>query len=223
MSGTAEDGAYEALRRAILEFEVMPGERLSERGLEASLNASRTPIRAALTRLSGEGLTGRAGRGWHVAPIDLSEVRSVMEFRETLEVGVVRRVVERASDAEIRALDHSVELHGAPDDQPTGLQDGSDFHLSLAALAANPFLEEAVASTLTRLARPRWLVVRTPKSRAQVRAEHRELIEALLAREADRAAALVTAHTRGTSERLLAFLAEERARLRGRGLAIVES
>lgn len=223
MEGSTEGGAYGTLRRSILEFDVMPGERLSERGLEEALGASRTPIRAALMRLETEGLTGREGRGWRVAPIDLTEVRAVMEYREIVEIGVVQRVVERAAEADIRALAAAVEARSEHDDQPTGLRQGSDFHLSLAALSGNSFLRDAVADTLTRLARPRWLVVRTAESRARVRDDHRELIAALLARDADRASELVAAHTRATREQLVGFLVEERARLRGRGFAIVES
>ncbi len=223
MVTSSESGAYEALRTAILEFDVMPGERLSERGLEQALGASRTPIRAALIRLEAEGLTGREGRGWRVAPIDVTEVRAVMEYRELLEVGVVRLVVERASDAELRALEEPLIAPGELDDQATSLREGSGFHQSLAQLSGNPFLLDAVTSTLTRLARPRWLVVRTAASRAQVRDGHREILGAVQARDADRAATLIAAHTQATRVRLVDYLAEERSRLRGRGFAIVES
>ena len=64
---------YDRLRAAILSLELAPGERLTERGLEASFDASRTPVRAALGRLDAEGLVQRDGRGWIVSPIDLAE------------------------------------------------------------------------------------------------------------------------------------------------------
>ncbi len=104
MSHLNEDSAYDRLRAAILSLEFVPGERLSERGLESVLGASRTPIRAALMRLENEGLTQRAGRGWQVSPIDLAEVRAVMEYREALEVAAVTLAVERATDEELAAL-----------------------------------------------------------------------------------------------------------------------
>ena len=216
-------GVTEALRRRILEFELLPGERLSERGLEDTLGASRTPIRAALMRLENEGLTVRAGRGWQVAPIDATEVRAVMEYREAVEVGSVALAVERASDDELRALAELVEAHRDDDDGETGLRDGGDFHLALARLSRNPFLADAMAGALTRLARTRWLEVRTPESRALARDEHLAILRAVRDRDADRAARLVADHGRGTRDRLLAFLAGERRRLRGRGFAIVES
>jgi DNA-binding GntR family transcriptional regulator len=265
MNAGGSAGAYEALRSAILTLELLPGEGLSERGLEERLSASRTPIRAALMRLENEGLTQRAGRGWQVTPIDLAEVRAVMEFREVVEAAVVGLAVQRAADDELAALrllaegpgggdvggsadgsagggadadegaDRGEPGSGEPgsgepgrgelgsDAGEAGLRRGGDFHLALARLSGNPFLADAVGDSLTRLSRTRWLEVRTPESRAQARAEHLEIVAAVRARDAERASALVVAHSRGTRDRLLDHLAEERRRLRGRGFAIIES
>ena len=223
-----EDSAYDRLRGAILSLEFVPGERLSERGLESVLGASRTPIRAALMRLENEGLTQRAGRGWQVTPIDLAEVRAVMEYREALEVAAVTLAVQRATDEELAALRALAGAHRASDDarsddEETGLRDGSDFHVALARLSGNRFLADGMAGALTRLSRTRWLEVRTPQSRAQAREEHLGIVAAVAGRDARQAAALVVAHCHGTRDRLLGHLAEERRRLRGRGLAIIES
>src|ERR1700761_2223551 len=223
MTPTNEQSTYQGLRSAILSLDLVPGERRSERGLETMLGASRTPIRAALMRLENEGLIQRAGRGWQVTPIDLAEVRAVMEYREAIEAGVVALAVERAGDDELLALRALIESPRDHDDEETGLRDGSDFHLALARLSRNPFFADAMGGVLTRLSRTRWLGVRTPEARAQARAEHLGIVEALQARDAARATALVTAHSRGNRDRLLTSLREERRRLRGRGLAIIES
>lgn len=216
-------GPYERLRAAVLSLDLLPGEGLSERGLESLLGASRTPIRAALMRLENEGLTMRDGRSWRVAPIDLSEIRAVMEYREAVEVAVVTLAVERAGDAELDSLAAIADAGRMHDDADAVLRDGSDFHTALARLARNPFLVDAVAGALLRLSRTRWLEVRSAASRAQASAEHREIVAAVAARDAEKARGLVVAHRRGTRDRLLASLSEERLRLRGRGLSIVES
>lgn len=214
-----EAGTYDKLRAAVLGLDLVPGERLSERGLEELLGASRTPIRAALVRLENEGLTARNGRGWQVAPIDLGEVRAVVEHREIVESGAVALAVERAGDHELEELRALVAT--AADDAQTGLQDGADFHVALARLSRNDFLADAVHGALTRLARTRWLEVQTPASREQARAEHLAILDAVRDRDADRAAGLVRAHVRGTRDRLLEHLDAERLRLRGRGFSIV--
>jgi len=223
MSGIGEGGAYTDLRAAILSLDLVPGERLSERGLESVLGASRTPIRAALMRLENEGLTRRAGRGWQVSPIDLAEVRAVMEYREAIEAAAVALAVERAGDDELVALRELAGAHRDQDDEETGLRDGGDFHVALARLSRNQFLADAMNGALTRLSRTRWLEVRTPESRAQARTEHLEIVDAVASRDAERACALAAAHSRGTRDRLLSYLAKERRRLRGRGFSIIES
>ncbi|MCK9913858.1 MULTISPECIES: GntR family transcriptional regulator [Microbacterium] len=223
MDEPGEARAYRQLRIAILTLDLSPGERLSERALESRLGVSRTPIRAALLRLGGEGLTVRTERGWAVAPLDIAEVRAAMEYREIVEVAAVRLAVDRASDPDLAALRELVDTHRSHDDPETGLRDGGDFHHALAATSGNAFLAAAVADTITRLARVRWLEVRSAASRAYARDEHAAIIDAVAHRDADRAAALTLAHGRGTRDRLLAVLDEERGRRGIRSLAIVDS
>jgi len=223
MSPANDDNVYSRLRAAVLSLELMPGERLSERGLEPLLGASRTPIRAALTRLENEGLVQRAGRGWQVTPIDLSEVRAVTEYREALETAVVTLAIVRADDEELADLRALAETHRDREDEETGLRDGSDFHVALARLSRNHFLAEGMAAALIRLSRTRWLEVRTPESRAQARDEHLGIVAAVKDRDAERAVALAVAHSRGTTDRILAQLTEERRRLRGHGFSIIET
>jgi DNA-binding GntR family transcriptional regulator len=223
MAPTNEDSAYDRLRSEILSLELVPGERLSERGLEAVLGASRTPIRAALMRLENEGLTRRLGRGWQVTPIDLTEVRAAMEYREAIESAVVALAVERAEDEELDALLAIAESHRDRDDAETGLRDGKSFHVALARLSGNRFLVDGMTDALTRLSRTRWLEVRSAAARAQARDEHVAIVTALAARDAEEAVARVRAHNRGTRDRLLTALTDERRRLHGRGLSIVES
>jgi DNA-binding GntR family transcriptional regulator len=72
---------HDQLREMILSLDIGPGERLTERWLEARFQGSRTPVRAALVRLEAEGLVQRDGRNWMVAPIDLGEIEALAEFR----------------------------------------------------------------------------------------------------------------------------------------------
>ena len=78
------------LRDMILGLELGPGERLTERWIEAQFEASRTPIRAALLRLEAEGLICREGRGWTVSPINLSEIEQIGVYREALEIAALK-------------------------------------------------------------------------------------------------------------------------------------
>lgn len=213
---------YERLRSAILTLELAPGQSLTERGLEQRFAASRTPVRAALSRLEAEGLAKRDGRGWIVAPIDLDEIGLIAEYREAIETAAVRLAVDRATDAQLDAV--RAHLDDAPaDDEQTVLRAGGDFHDELAALSQNRLLAEGVQGAMVRLARTRWLEVRTAAAREQAAAEHRAILDAVRDRDAERAATLVATHIRGTNERLLQSLTSERQRLRGHGVDILDT
>lgn len=230
---------YDRLRAAILSLDYVPGEKLTERGLESDLEASRTPIRTALLRLEAEGLVRREGRGWSVTPIDLTEIRALSEYREAVEAAAVHLATARASDSDLAAIADSLSAGDGGDvgdaiapasaqatdlgTEEAGIRAGGDFHALLAQLSGNPFMAEAIRSVMTRLLRTRLLEVRTAESRALARDEHLAIVLAMQRRDADGAAALAVAHARGTAERTLDVLSEERRRLRGRGFAIIES
>ncbi|SEA88647.1 GntR family transcriptional regulator [Leifsonia sp. 21MFCrub1.1] len=208
---------YDRLRSQILDLDRVPGSRLTERGLEAELGASRTPLRSALMRLESEGLVGRDGRGWQVTPIDLAEIARLSEFRDAVESAAVRLSCARASDAEIAELAEHLG-RSAGDRSPDGaVRAGTDFHVRLAALSGNAFFADAVDDAMTRLARARWLVARDEHAAD----EHREILALVAARRADEAAARIHEHVVGTHDRLVAALGADARSLRGRGLAIV--
>lgn len=212
---------YDRLRAAILALDFAPGERITERGLESTFGASRTPARAALMRLETEGLVQREGRGWIVAPIDLREIQALSELRVALESAAVRLAVERASLDDIAAVSELLRTAPPVTDEEQGIRAGADFHTELVQLSGNALMVESVRGAMTRLARTRWLEVRTPQARDKARQEHRDVLDAILSRDADAAVELITAHITGTNERLLAALRAEQRRIRGRGLAIV--
>ena len=214
---------YQRVRADILSLELMPGERVTERGLESIFGASRTPARAALMRLETEGLVQRDGRGWMVSPIDISEIRALAELREAVETAAIRLSISRASDADIESLTELLRSDHPSLDEEESVRAGGDFHVELAQLSGNKFLIEAVRNAMTRLARTRWLEVRTPEAREKAWQEHWQILEMVRMRNADAAATLCAEHIRGTNERLLDFLASERRRLRGNGLSIINN
>ncbi|MEO7122023.1 MAG: GntR family transcriptional regulator [Lacisediminihabitans sp.] len=212
---------YERLRVAILDLDLAPGMRLTERWLEAEFNASRTPVRAALARLEGEGLAQRDGRGWIVSPLDLGELEALAEYRVAIESAVVRLAIERATDVELAALEahvRSPDLASTPRDST---HVAPEFHVELARLSGNPFLLSAVEGIMTRLARTRWLEVHTLSGSVEAGIEHAEILGALLARDAVNAATLAVEHIQRTSSRVSESLRSNRKGFTARGVSIV--
>jgi len=212
---------HDQLREMILSLDIGPGERLTERWLEARFQGSRTPVRAALMRLEAEGLVQRDGRNWIVAPIDLGEIASLAEFREPLEMTAVRLACARAGEGELDAIEAMLDACRPGVPREAWHQVGTDFHVALARLAGNPFLAKAIEGVMTRLARPRWLEVWTEASRAQAWAEHRRILDCIRRHEPEAAAREAAEHVRDTRDRLLRSLEEDRRGLRARGFVLV--
>ncbi|WP_226080278.1 GntR family transcriptional regulator [Mycetocola spongiae] len=214
MLPSTSDRVLQTLRTRILTLDLPPGEPLSERALEATLGASRTPIRAALFRLEAEGLVRRGSRAWSVAPLSEDEVHHLSGFREAVECAAVRLVAERVAagedlGAELDALEAEL---GEDIPAPAAIvRRGDRFHLSLAALGGNPFLLDALETALTRLSRVRWVEAQTATPTQSAR-EHREIMAAVRRGDAAAAAGLVADHSRGVRERVLAGLGGERSR-----------
>ena len=136
------------LRTAILSLDLVPGERVSERGLEVTARRLAHPDPGGADAPGERGPHAAGGRGCRVTLIDLADVRAIMEIREAAEVAAARLRVERADDEELAALLALAELHRGCDDEETGLRDFSDFHLALVRLSRNQFLADGMDGAL---------------------------------------------------------------------------
>jgi len=212
---------HDQLRQMILSLDLGPGERLTERWLESQFQSSRTPIRAALMRLESEGLVRRDGRNWSVSPIDLGEIGALAEFREPLEVTAVRLACERATEADLDAVEALLDACRPDVPREEWHRIGTDFHVEIANLSGNPFLSKAIEGVMTRLSRARWLEVWTEASREQAWSEHRRILGFIRGKRPEDAAREASAHVRDTRDRLLRSLNTDRRGLRARGFAIV--
>ena len=88
------------LRELIMSGQFEQGERLTETGLAARLNVSRTPVRLALATLEKEDLVeGAPNRGFRVRRFSVEDMREIMEVRAVLEGMGARLLAEKGLDA----------------------------------------------------------------------------------------------------------------------------
>jgi DNA-binding GntR family transcriptional regulator len=100
-----------ALRKAIMEFQLKPGQRLVERELIEALGVSRTTVREALRELASEGLvTVVPQRGAMVSAPTEEEALDFYDVRASLEALIVERFVDRASASQVMRFEAAVEL-----------------------------------------------------------------------------------------------------------------
>src|SRR3546814_9020930 len=77
------DIAYETIKHDIIRCALAPGEEVTEARLALRLGLGKAPVRAALMRLSQEGLIrALPRRGYLVAPVTLRDVQDIFQFRD---------------------------------------------------------------------------------------------------------------------------------------------
>jgi DNA-binding GntR family transcriptional regulator len=112
---TAEEATTTALRRAILQGVLRPGDRLRQETLAAELGVSRIPLRDAFRRLEAEGLIRIDGRrGARVATLTAEDVAELYELRRLLEVHCIRLAIRNLTGegtAELLALASRMDAH----------------------------------------------------------------------------------------------------------------
>src|SRR3984885_11805483 len=134
--------AYELIRLDILTFRLKPGEKTSERALEARYGLGRASTRAALPRLVQEGLVEKTTeRGTFVAPLTLRGVRDTYQMRYLLEPAAAELAAKRGIDpARLDQLRQVCESQWAPDDDDAiihVLLANRDFNLAIAQAPGN--------------------------------------------------------------------------------------
>jgi DNA-binding GntR family transcriptional regulator len=200
--------AVDALRQMILDGELPPGTRLSERALGERLGVSRTPLREALRMLASEGLVRHEpNRGAVVAPLDRADIEATFELLAALE-GLAGELaaqrIDAAQLAEIKALHFEMRAHHARGDRAAYFRANQDIHRHIAAAAANPVLVETFERLNARVKRVRYAANLTPERWAKAVEEHERMIAALDARDGAALRAILEAHLAGKRQSVLA-------------------
>jgi DNA-binding GntR family transcriptional regulator len=192
------DQAYDALVAAIRNGRHRPGDRLREEELAADLDMSRTPVREALGRLATRGLVeARAGRGLVVTTLSAQAVLELYAMREVLEGTAARLAAQQATDIEIEALTLLADDFGKAKGSPAAFaQANRVFHARLYDAARNRFLLQALNDLQDAIALlPRTTFAIAGRSAAAVE-EHAAIVDAMRARNPDKAEATARAHIR---------------------------
>jgi DNA-binding GntR family transcriptional regulator len=194
------DLAYERIRSMVVEGEILPGARLGQVELADQLGISRTPIREALRRLTGEGLVEFVpNRGFRAAGLGLDEVLRRLEVRLLLEPGIARLAAERRDGEHLAALRAAIDREASARTRIAAHDASREFHLVLAQATGNPELVSVFASLWIVEIGRRLLAARAASRSAWQGAdasEHEALLAAVDARDGDRAAELMAAHIR---------------------------
>lgn len=204
MSNAAER-AYQSIRQRIMDGTFAPGAPLREEMLASEIGVSRTPVRDALRRLLADGLVeSTRNLGTFVAEITTDDLLEVYELRAMLEGFAARRAALRitpAELAELEALADAMEAIEGPEEARIARFHAlnAQFHTLLVRAARSRRLEGMLARAfqvplvlLKQYRMQEWVNI-TRSNR-----QHREIIEALAARNAEWAGMVVGAHLNAT-------------------------
>lgn len=192
------------MRNMIVTGVLAPGQRIKERELCETLQVSRTPVREAIkTLLQEDLLRGLPNRSAVVAELDPDEVRDLVTVVATIEGLAGELACRTATDqriAEIAALHHQMTVHQIREQMAEYFHVNKRFHRQIVEAADNAVLLRIWDMLALRVDRARFSSNLWPERWPQAIREHQEIVEALIARDADRTAKLMRQHvTNGLS------------------------
>lgn len=201
--GDSAERVHDQLRIDIIEQRLRPGARLSEAALADRFAVSRTVVRAALERLTGDGLVERANnRSARVATIGLEAAADLLDIRQRLETMVVERLAHGLSDgAQARLERHlALERNASSFNRPEAVRLAGEFHVLLAELTGSAQLHGFISDLVSRSS----LILTThdrPHSSSCAVREHENIVRLLTLGESTVATSCMRAHLSGIAER----------------------
>ena len=195
----------EAITTAIVERRLMPGTKLAEQKIADIFNVSRTIVRQALNQLSRHKLiTLEPARGAHVAQPSVQEAQQVFEVRHMLETGMVRKLCQQVTPAQIAELrahlrDEQAAVQRTDVSGRTHLL--ADFHVVLARMLGNDTLAEMLHDLVSRSTLVS-LMYQSSLSAEHSFEEHVAIVDALEKRDTRAAVRLMESHLGNVEQNL---------------------
>jgi DNA-binding GntR family transcriptional regulator len=179
---TMAERAYTGLRDDIVTLRLPPGAALAEETQLERLEVGRTPLREALKRLERERLVViYPRRGTFVTEVNLTDHSLISDVRRQLETLAAERAATRATPGDRRSLVSLVtEIDRHPGGRTAGMQLDTRIHRAVHAASHNGYLQADLGNYYDLSLRIWYLFLdRLPE--VDHRAEHRPMLEAVLA------------------------------------------
>ncbi|MBL8704872.1 MAG: GntR family transcriptional regulator [Rhodospirillales bacterium] len=204
---TFKDKAYVALKSVIVSMDVYRSRsdiRLDERQLAQDFGISRTPVREAMAQLEREGFVRSVPRrGIYVVRKTKVEVIEMITAWAALESMAARLITERATDDEIASLRRMFttfeddKLHAKLDEYS---EVNIQFHQAIIQMSGNHVLIRLAENLFTHMRMIRRQTIGEEDRVERSIHDHMNIIQALEARETERAEDLVRQHALGLAE-----------------------
>ncbi len=198
--GSLAARVHASVKEAILHLALRPGARLGKAELCAALGVSRSPVSEAFARLQGETLVEIVPQaGTFVARLSMDEIREGAFLREALELAAVEEVAGRATEDGLQPLRRALRLQEATvaDGDMEGFHAAdAQFHEGILQLTGHRRLPRLSRTAWVHVDRARRLLLPAPGRLHETLDEHRAILAALEARDAEGARAATRTHLR---------------------------
>ena len=210
-----EESVYNRLEDEIISGELKVGETLVETALAERLGVSRTPLRAAMHRLSEEGLIEAIpNRGAIVLGVSAEDLVNIYMIRMRLEGLCAASAARGASDKDIERLTESVELsefYLAKRDTEHLKELDTEFHNIIYSASGNRHLTRILTELHRNIRSYRKLSIGVPSRLELSVKEHRAILSAIAAKDVELAEKLTEQHIRAALDNLLTVVGKSTA------------
>lgn len=195
-----EERIYSSLEEEILTGRLARGEQLRESALAQKYDASRTPVRAALTRLADDGLIELlANKGATVIGITPDDIGDIYAMRMRLEGLAARLAAERMSDKDKKELSEMIDLYEyytsrGNCDKRAELD--SEFHRAIFNASGSRHLSKILTDLHKYIKAYRKFSLSSPERAEMALEEHKSILRAIESGDADEAERLTVMHVK---------------------------
>lgn len=189
---------FENLKRAIIQGEVAPGDRLVESRIAEVMDISRTPVREAIHKLEREGLLKRLPRGgFTVVSLTGQEIEETFGIRCVLERYAARLAAANHREEDLVPLQEKITEFqksldaGRMDDLP---RINTAFHNLLYDLCKSPKLIKMISDLRDQIYRFRRIILNVEAMARVSNQDHRRMLKAIRDRDLEKVESLVQEH-----------------------------
>jgi DNA-binding GntR family transcriptional regulator len=217
---TAASSFYEELRNDILMGFLEPGARLVVDQLRTRYDVGISPIREALNRLSTEGIVKREDlKGFHVMELTEQELAEIIETQVWLNEIALRKSMERGDQAweeNVVVAFYRMRKHRRSQSETRYIVNPErealhrDFHLSLLSACGSRWMVRYCAQLEDLFGRYRRFVMRSDYPGPAPGTAHKEIMDATLDRDVEKAVQLLVGHVQNMGENARMHLAKSR-------------
>ena len=192
LSKSLKQVAYETLKQKIVSCEILPGSTLTEDMLCEMLNASRTPVRDAISRLEQEHLVSiKPKKGIRVNRVSMNSIRELFEVRCLLEPAAVLKYGNRIPDEVYARYTQLFRRQNLPAEEYFRVDD--EFHQMFITASDNRYFQSVYAMIADQVQRYRVLTANRPRDEI-AQEEHYEIAASCIRGEWGTASRLMLEH-----------------------------